>query len=1284
MPSPPLHICFIRCADDNRLLTLPNGERIRLQPYCKIIIEVADLQYASPATISRCGMTYVDPKNLGYRPFFVRWLKQRCSSAGTTDALGSAGNGLLKGANGGGAATAAASGSSSGTNAAAAALSAQNRALEAAALMELYDQFVPKLISYILDGEASFLGQQSASDGSTSSGSGDASREGPVLEAPLTLATPLSGLSLVKQLCAMLDATLPPPGFSGSGVYFGGIVATAADAAAVAAAVTADASHTGSTDASAAAVVAAAAVSSVPIDRELLEGHFVFSLTWGLGGAVTSAQRPRVSAALHALATRLHGCKGDASLYDYYFDASSRRWEPWGAIVPAYTPPLPFEFHKVLVPTTDSVLYTALLARLVQLEKPVLLTGESGTAKSVTISGFLGALPPEGYSTLSINFSSRTSARDVQVNIESVVDKRSGKSYGPPPGKKLVVFVDDLHMPKVDKYGTQQPTALLHFLVGRGHMYDHSKDLELRTYKDMLYMGAMQPPGGGVAAVDPRFVSLFSVFNLTPPSVDVLTMIYGSIMSGYLGPFHESVHGLSDKITAATLSLYARVSDKLPATPAKFHYVFNLRDLGRVFQGVCSVTPDVVSSAPALVRLWRNEVTRVFSDRLICVEDVRVVGDLLTECIKRDFPDTAESALAEPLLFGSFADAANRLEESSGKEDARLYSDLGGISNVREVMERVLAAYNTSAASAGRAAAVASAGGGGGSGPTSKPMTLVLFETALEHVTRIHRILVMPRGHALLVGVGGSGKQSLTRLAAFAAGYALFEITLTRGYGEAEFRENLKELFRMLAAGPTVFLFTDAHVIEEGFLELVNNLVTSGMVPALFTPDERDAFIGTVRAEVRAAGLHDTKECCWNWFVSKCRDRLHVVLAMSPSGETLRRRCRAFPGIVSNTTIDWFFPWPADALRTVAETFLGEEALLPAESRAAVVSHMVHVHQSVVTASHRFESELRRHNYVTPKNYLDFIRNYREQLSHYQHVMSSRIKRLEGGLTKLSEAATAVDRMSADLQEQKIVVDAKTVDVKALIKDIGERQAVADRSRAEAVTKQRDLEVTGRVITEESAKASIALDAALPALEAAAAALDNLNKDDITEIRAFASPPPLVMIVCMAVMALRPTGKENESEGWKGAKMMMSDGSFLKSLKNYDKDRVNDKVGGGSGCCERVAGFIRSAHAYVRVYVYTCVYALGVYMTCTRICVFARAYSCCSMFAVTICCTLIARAHTQTNYNILTISLTHTTQMMKRVTAYFRENKDLNLEKMLTVSKAGAGLLQWVIAIRGE
>uniref|UniRef100_A0A8C9N542 Dynein heavy chain hydrolytic ATP-binding dynein motor region domain-containing protein n=1 Tax=Serinus canaria TaxID=9135 RepID=A0A8C9N542_SERCA len=63
--------------DDNKLLTLANGERIRLQAHCALLFEVGDLQYASPATVSRCGMVFVDPKNLRYEPYWQKWVKKR-------------------------------------------------------------------------------------------------------------------------------------------------------------------------------------------------------------------------------------------------------------------------------------------------------------------------------------------------------------------------------------------------------------------------------------------------------------------------------------------------------------------------------------------------------------------------------------------------------------------------------------------------------------------------------------------------------------------------------------------------------------------------------------------------------------------------------------------------------------------------------------------------------------------------------------------------------------------------------------------------------------------------------------------------------------------------------------------------------------------------------------------------------------------------------------------------------------------------------------------------------
>jgi dynein heavy chain len=75
------------------------------------------------------------------------------------------------------------------------------------------------------------------------------------------------------------------------------------------------------------------------------------------------------------------------------------------------------------------------------------------------------------------------------------------------------------------------------------------------------------------------------------------------------------------------------------------------------------------------------------------------------------------------------------------------------------------------------------------------------------------------------------------------------------------------------------------------------------MVPALYAQDEKDALCNSIRTEARHAGIVETTDNLWNYYVNKCRSNLHIVLAMSPSGSKLRIRCRNFPGLVSNAVI---------------------------------------------------------------------------------------------------------------------------------------------------------------------------------------------------------------------------------------------------------------------------------------------------------------------------------------------------------------------------------------------
>ena len=224
-------------------------------------------------------------------------------------------------------------------------------------------------------------------------------------------------------------------------------------------------------------------------------------------------------------------------------------------------------------------------------------------------------------------------------------------------------------------------------------------------------------------------------------------------------------------------------------------------------------------------------------------------------------------------------------------------------------------------------------------------MDLVLFEQAMEHVCRISRIIDNPRGNAMLVGVGGSGKQSLTRLAAFISGYSVFSVKLTSTYSMGDFKADVASLYNKagVKGEGLVWLFTDQQLLHERMLVYFNDILSVGLPPDLFNQEDRDNAINAIRAEVKAAGIMDTPDNCFEFFVNKVRANLHVVLCMSPVGAAFRVRCRKFPALTNCTALDWFTAWPEEALISVAQRFLEDVAFDDDEIGENVAHHMAFV-----------------------------------------------------------------------------------------------------------------------------------------------------------------------------------------------------------------------------------------------------------------------------------------------------------------------------------------------------
>ncbi|TPP64769.1 Dynein heavy chain 5 axonemal [Fasciola gigantica] len=453
-------------------------------------------------------------------------------------------------------------------------------------------------------------------------------------------------------------------------------------------------------------------------------------------------------------------------------------------------------------------------------------------------------------------------------------------------------------------------------------------------------------------------------------------------------------------------------------------------------------------------------------------------------------------------------------------------------------------------------------------------MDLVLFQDAMTQLVRISRILYMPRGHALLIGVGGSGKQSLTRLASFIAGYQTQQITLTRSYNVNNLLDDFKLLYRTagLKGRGITFLFTDQEIKDEAFLEYMNNVLASGVIANLFARDEMDEIcqdlIPIMKKEFPRRA--PTNENLLAYFYSRTRQNLHVSLCFSPIGEKFRRRALKFPGLFSGCTIVWFHRWPKEALVAVADHYLSE---FPIVCSAAVRRELIHtmgiVHDGVAESCVEYFSRYRRQTHVTPKSYLSFLVSYKTVYKQQHSHFASQAQRMDSGLKKLTEAQGNVVELSKELavKEKELEVANKEAERVLETVTVQQRASTEIRNRVQVVKDKAQAIVDE--IDRDRAVAEAKLEAAKPALQEAADALNTIKPADIATVRRLGKPPNLIMRImdCVLILFQRHVDsyqpdmeRQCPRPSWSESLKFMTNTGFLTMLMTFPKDLINGET----------------------------------------------------------------------------------------------------------------------------
>uniref|UniRef100_A0A0X3PWV9 Dynein heavy chain 3 n=1 Tax=Schistocephalus solidus TaxID=70667 RepID=A0A0X3PWV9_SCHSO len=592
--------------DDNKKLCLMSGEIISMSKTMNLIFEPADLEQASPATVSRCGMIFMEPSQLGWRPMVHSYLQHDLPPV----------------------------------------------------LNEEHRELVKDLFEWLVD---------------------------PCLECVsfhCSQLMPVSELHAVKQLITLFDSLLDE--MRDLGVQ------------------TLQMDEEKREDE--ANVVMALSEQTITL---WLQGLFIFSVIWSIGSALPQASRLKFDEILRDLMggekpqsiklTKSNSIPERLTVYDFFFEKKATgAWVEWGARLSMPELPADAKPQDMIVPTVETMRMSFFLELYLSHRIPFLVVGQTGTGKSVLINQHLISMPKEIYIPNTLNFSARTSANLTQDIIMSRLDRRRKGVFGPAPGKQCIVFVDDLNMPAKEIYGAQPPIELLRMWIDHGYWFD-IRDNTKQNLVDVLFLAAMGPPGGGRNEITTRFTRHLNVLGVNESDDATMNRIFSVIVDIHFNRGYEAhFQRLSKVMVQATLVAYKAAMNSFLPTPAKSHYVFNLRDFARVIRGALLVPPAQMKEGEKLIRLWVHEVYRVFYDRLTLDSDRDRWFEIVKETLANVFKTSMDKVLGHLSTSGRVEDSDIRnLMFGDYMSDELVYDEVTDLNDLSRRMKAFLDDYNS-------------------------------------------------------------------------------------------------------------------------------------------------------------------------------------------------------------------------------------------------------------------------------------------------------------------------------------------------------------------------------------------------------------------------------------------------------------------------------------------------------------------------------------------------------------------------------------------------------------
>lgn len=408
-------------------------------------------------------------------------------------------------------------------------------------------------------------------------------------------------------------------------------------------------------------------------------------------------------------------------------------------------------------------------------------------------------------------------------------------------------------------------------------------------------------------------------------------------------------------------------------------------------------------------------------------------------------------------------------------------------------------------------------------------------------------------------------------------GLSVFQVKAHNRYTSEDFDDDLRSVLRRTGCkGEKIcFIMDESNVLDSGFLERMNTLLANAEVPGLFEGDEHSSLMTACKEGAQRDGLLlDSHDELYRWFTQQVARNLHVVFTMNPPDKGLASQAATSPALFNRCVLDWFGDWSDQAFYQVASEFTKALDLevpyysapakfpiaykglaLPPTHRDAIANAMVAVHQSIYTINERVRIKHGRRIHVTPRHYLDFIAHFVRLFNEKKDQLGDQQRHLNTGLDKLRDTVAQVEDLRRNLATKRNQLESKNLEANAKLQSMVADQREAEQQKAASQQIQKALDQQQKDIEERRAIVMEDLAAAEPAVLDAQAAVSNIKKQHLTEVRSMTNPPEAVKLAMESVCTLLG----HQIDSWRTVQGIIRRDDFITSIVNFDTERQMTK-----------------------------------------------------------------------------------------------------------------------------